>query len=80
MKTVLVERVVPLESKDRELIRKVAEAEPYFTAHPAHEARAYKLTQRGYLSKEHAVFARAGKRTEYRWQYSLTERGRRELS
>lgn len=71
-----------LEAKDRELIKKVSESEPYFTTHPAHEARAHRLTQRGYFSKEQAVYSidRGGTRMEYRWRYTLTARGRRELS
>jgi hypothetical protein len=63
--------------KDLELIRQIAKTEPCFTSHAAHEARAYKLFQQGYLNREQALFAQRGSRKEYRWRYSLTERARR---
>lgn len=69
-----------LQGKDLELIRKIAQAangEPYFTSHPAHEARAFALYQKGYLNRDQALYSQHGSRKEYRWSYSLTERARR---
>jgi hypothetical protein len=67
-----------LQGKDLELIRKIAQSgEPYFTTHPAHEARAFKLYQKGYLTRDQALYSQHGSRKEYRWSYSLTERARR---
>lgn len=66
-----------LQGKDLELIRKIAQGEPYFTSHAAHEARAFALFQKGYLNREQALYSQHGSRKEYRWRYSLTERARR---
>lgn len=63
-----------LQGKDLELIRKIAQAgngEPYFTTHPAHEARAFALYQKGYLKRDQTLYAQRGSRKEYRWSYTL---------
>lgn len=69
----------PLDPKDIELLRRIANDGPSFMKHHAHEARAHRLARRGFLISEEVAYKTTSTMVELRHRYAISEVGRERI-